>query len=418
MFSDRHSILLPAIVPKTKEQHGIMAMTEIITNATRYNMVYRRKQNFIVRSFAAPKRIGSMNSNDVRKRFTVGIAFLLLLTSTIHCKINSRHRNDLTSAWRKAPFSQIIIDNQRDNAKPLILGKSLAFLKKSTRQIDISRLSVRGGATSDDESDDDEDQSDDDSSYDDEDDIEDEEDDDSTEIEISSNGVVANYDEPLAPSPFINLYASIGVMILARKFDLFHPIMVKIARFGFILYLIMLQIFLFYVRIQARMRNDRTPLEISSPITSMIQSQLGGDSGGMIKNLASSLLSSKSTFIEYDLKQSMNMQSGLIFNMLFMWFLHFKMEQVQPLLIQTITGLSNMIYSPLFQVYVMGRNLERPFKTPVSSKAPEDADVDDDESTVEENTEAQITSESSNNDVEIVADDNDEDEIPEEEDEE
>lgn len=40
------------------------------------------------------------------------------------------------------------------------------------------------------------------------------------------------------------------------------------------------------------------------------------------------------------------------------------MNQVQPLFYQTASGLLNFVYSPLFQVYVLGRNLERPFVTP------------------------------------------------------
>ena len=47
--------------------------------------------------------------------------------------------------------------------------------------------------------------------------------------------------------------------------------------------------------------------------------------------------------------------------MIFIYFLHFKMKQMQPLLMQTVTGVVNLMYSPLWQVYVMGRNLERPF---------------------------------------------------------
>lgn len=90
-----------------------------------------------------------------------------------------------------------------------------------------------------------------------------------------------------------------------------------------------------------------------------------------MKNLASSFLSSKSTVMEYDLKQAKSMQSGLIINMAFMWFLHFKMEQVQPLLIQAATGIINMVYSPLFQVYVLKRNLERPFVNPAAKKVEE-----------------------------------------------
>jgi Phosphate transport (Pho88) len=196
------------------------------------------------------------------------------------------------------------------------------------------------------------------------------------EAEVVTDGIqielkVAKYDEPLVASPLTNLYASLGVMLLARKVDLFHPTVVRIARFAFISYLILLQLFLFYVRIQAKRINDRTPIELKNPLSSMLQSQLGGSEDGgnnMMKNLASSFLSSKSTILEYDLKQARGMQSGLIFNMLLMWFLHFKMEQVQPLLIQTANGLITMVYSPLFQVYILGRNLERPFKSPAMKK--------------------------------------------------
>jgi hypothetical protein len=120
---------------------------------------------------------------------------------------------------------------------------------------------------------------------------------------------------------------------------------------------------------------------MTNPLSGLLNKQLGGGSnsgdetnptmpsGGveMVKSLASSFLSSSSTVMEYDLSQARNMQGGVLFNMAFMWFLHFKMEQIQPLLIQAATGLMNLMYSPLFQVYVMGRNLERPFKQPANS---------------------------------------------------
>lgn len=124
--------------------------------------------------------------------------------------------------------------------------------------------------------------------------------------------------------------------------------------------------FVLFVRVKAKANNDRTPVSVSNPLTNMLQSQLEGQDSGnaMMKNLASSFLSSESTVFEYDLKQAKSMQGGLLFNMGFMWFMHFKMEQIQPMLIQTVTGLMNLVYSPLFQVYIMGRNLERPFKNP------------------------------------------------------
>jgi hypothetical protein len=207
-----------------------------------------------------------------------------------------------------------------------------------------------------------------------EDKADDEEEADDIENKVDIEGVkielkVEKYDEPYFASPMSSLYASLGVMLLSRRVDLFHPTIVRLVRFLFILYIVLHQCFLFYVRIQAKQNNDRTPIELKNPFSALLQNQLGGESyegfvgNFMMKNLASSLLSSKSTVLEYDLKQARSLQSGLIFNMLFMWVLHFKMEQIQPLLIQTVNGLVSLVYNPLFQVYVLGRNLERPFKT-------------------------------------------------------
>ena len=137
-------------------------------------------------------------------------------------------------------------------------------------------------------------------------------------------------------------------------------------RVVYILYLVCLQLFLLFVRIKAKEANDRTPVNVSNPLSAVLQNQLDGLAGGagsMMKTLASSLLSSTTTVLEYDLKEANSMQRGLLFNMAFLWFLHFKMKQVQPVMLQTASGFLNIFYSPLFQVYVLGRNLERPFKT-------------------------------------------------------
>lgn len=143
-------------------------------------------------------------------------------------------------------------------------------------------------------------------------------------------------------------------------------------RIAYISYIVILQLFLAYVRIQAKATDDRTPVTVSNPFSSMLQGQMEGmaaGGGGMMKMLASSLLSSTTSVLEYDLKEAKNMQRGLLFNMAFQWFLHFKMKQVQPLLIQTGSGLLNLYYSPLFQIYVLGKNLERPFKLNTTSMA-------------------------------------------------
>ena len=145
----------------------------------------------------------------------------------------------------------------------------------------------------------------------------------------------------------------------------------------------------------------------------------------MMKNLASSFLSSQSTVLEYDLKQARSMQSGLIVNMAFMWFLHFKMNQVQPLLVQSITGLANLCYSPLFQVYVLGRNLERPFVSPNAKRMEEmmqsgEVSETEEASAVEVDDEVGVAvvedEESEDEEEEAVAADDEEDDDDEEED--
>lgn len=115
---------------------------------------------------------------------------------------------------------------------------------------------------------------------------------------------------------------------------------------------------------QAKSINDRTPINISNPFSKILETT----KNDQVKNLASSLLTSQSTVLEYDLSQAKSMNGGLLVNMGFMWFLHYRMGQTQPLYLQTVQGLTNLYYSPLFQVYVLGRNLERPFKNPNMSK--------------------------------------------------
>ena len=166
----------------------------------------------------------------------------------------------------------------------------------------------------------------------------------------------------------MQIYTTLGSLFLSSKVDLFDPKVVKIVRFLFILQTVLQQLFVFYVRIQAKANNDRTPVQVKNPLSGMLESQLK-DTNDMVKGMASSFLSSSSTVLEYDIKQANSLQGGVVFNLVFMWLLHFKFNQVQPLIMQIVMGIINLIYSPLFQVYVLGRNLERPFKQPPNPMA-------------------------------------------------
>ena len=148
---------------------------------------------------------------------------------------------------------------------------------------------------------------------------------------------------------------------------------------------------------------------MSNPFSKILEST----QNSQVKSLASSLLTSQSTILEYDLAQIKSMNGGLLMNMAFLWFLHYKMGQTQPLFLQTVQGFMNLYYSPLFQVYVLGRNLERPFKNPTMSKLmaadtttiPEDEEPATDATKVveeEEDEESEDSNDEEEDDVEVV----------------
>jgi len=236
------------------------------------------------------------------------------------------------------------------------------------------------------------------------------------------------YVEPYFISPSLQMYSTFGTILLSRKIDMFNPKVVRLIRFLFVLHLVVQQAFIFYVRVMAKRNNDRTPVHVDNPLTSMLSSQLekqqAGGGGDMVKNLASSFLKKESTVAEYDMGKAMSMQGGILFNMALMWLLHFKMQQVQPLLVTTINGLMQLAYHPLFQIYVLGRNLERPFKTPEVFKDPRAQEDEDDEesssnsSSTETTPSEETTEENEPETVESVDDDDgDEDESSDDEDE-
>ena len=137
----------------------------------------------------------------------------------------------------------------------------------------------------------------------------------------------------------------------------------------------------------------------------------------MVKNLASNFLKKETTVCEYDMGKAMSMQGGILFNMAFMWLLHFKMNQVQPLLVTSINGFLQLAYNPLFQVYILGRNLERPFKNPEVLKDPRAEEGSDDAETTKEETTETATDESEVDDAENDVDEDSEDEIIDDDDE-
>lgn len=249
---------------------------------------------------------------------------------------------------------------------------------------------------------------------------EEEEEEEATSVTIADKGEIV---EPNFVSPQLQLYSLLGSMMIAKKIDLFNPMVVKAIRFLFILQLIVQQAFIFYVRIMAKKNNDRTPIQQKNPLSEILQKQMGQAGGNdMVKNLASSFLSSASTVMEYDMKQVSNMQGGILVTMVFNWFLHFKLKKTQPLLTQIMSSTLQLIYHPLFQVYILGRNLERPFKTQMmmtadklkEGGAEEGKTANDEEEEDEDETDEE---EEDDDDDEVEEDDDDDDDVEDDEEE-
>lgn len=197
-------------------------------------------------------------------------------------------------------------------------------------------------------------------------DVEDEDEDNdailATSIQTKASSDDEAYDTLLTPPPMQQMMLSISIMFLSQRMDIFSPRVVTIARAAFVGYIIAVQLFLLYVRTKVRQINDRTEITLSNPLASMAEAMMQKNSNNaMVKSLTSQILTTQTTIYEYDMQQIKSMQSGLLMPMVFIYFLHFRMKQMQPLLMQTVTGVMNLVYSPLWQVYVMGKRLERPF---------------------------------------------------------
>jgi len=205
------------------------------------------------------------------------------------------------------------------------------------------------------------------------------------QLETSNSEVEdEEYDKPIpALSPIQEMGLTAGVMMLCNKLDLTDKKIIMMARFAFIGYIVLSQIFLIYVRFQAKKIDDRTPITISNPLSNLVQSKMGSNDGGtdMVKNIASSFLTTQSTVVEYDLKQAKVMNNSLLIPMVILWLLHFKMNQVQPLFFQTVAGVKDLLTSPLFQIYALGLNLKRPFPGKISNRQeePEEEGEDSDD---------------------------------------
>lgn len=205
-------------------------------------------------------------------------------------------------------------------------------------------------------------------------DYEEEEEEDSDQEETTTSGTSKSqisqevaYDAPFLISPQTSFLIQIGLLILCRRVDMKDSKIINIARFSFIGYIIFVNLFTLYVKFVAKRIDDSSVITLENPMMKLVKSQLNN---AVSSDLASSLLTNsftsgtKITIRDYDVQQANTLFYGLLPNLIIMWIIHFKFKQVQPLFLTTASGLLTLIQSPLFQVYIFGKNLERPFKSP------------------------------------------------------
>jgi len=156
-------------------------------------------------------------------------------------------------------------------------------------------------------------------------------------------------------------------MYFSKKLDFTDVKVIRWCRICLLSYILLTQLFLIYVRIRANQINDTSPIK-QQEVNPLLSALLPSSTPDIAKQLASKMLAvsagTPSTIMDYDILQAKTFNNRLFFPTAFLFFLHFKMGQVQPLLYQSASGILNLIYSPLWQAYVLGRNLERPFKIP------------------------------------------------------
>ncbi|CAE7162922.1 unnamed protein product [Rhizoctonia solani] len=148
-----------------------------------------------------------------------------------------------------------------------------------------------------------------------------------------------------------NLMVSLGAMQVARRIPFDDPEVLQYVRFGYIAAQVICLATFFYVSYKVKAKNDETVLKYVEP-----KNPMSPESGGLVTT----------TVRDYDLAETSKLIRGVYMGVLMMAFLHGYMKYTQPLFIQGLMGLKNLIEAKPVAIHVLGRpatgNLKRPFK--------------------------------------------------------
>ncbi|KAG8745106.1 hypothetical protein FRC10_008717 [Ceratobasidium sp. 414] len=149
-----------------------------------------------------------------------------------------------------------------------------------------------------------------------------------------------------------NLMISLGAMQVARKIPFDDPQVLQYVRFGYVASQVICLATFYVVSYKIKAKNDQTVLKYVEAKNPMSQ-----DTGGLVTT----------TVRDYDLAETSKLVRGVYMGVLMMAFLHGYMKYTQPLFIQGLMGLKNLIEAKPVAIHIFGKpaqgDLKRPFKS-------------------------------------------------------
>jgi len=148
-----------------------------------------------------------------------------------------------------------------------------------------------------------------------------------------------------------NLMVSLGAMQVARKIPFDDPQVLQYVRIGYVSAQIICLATFYFVSSKIKSKNDQTVLKYVEP-----KSPMSPESGGLVTT----------TVRDYDLAETSKLVRGVYMGVLMMVFLHGYMKYTQPLFIQGLMALKNLIEAKPVAIHILGKaaegDLKRPFK--------------------------------------------------------
>ncbi|XBW38190.1 hypothetical protein QEN19_003782 [Hanseniaspora menglaensis] len=165
------------------------------------------------------------------------------------------------------------------------------------------------------------------------------------------------------------LVSNIGVMLLSnyvcKKLDMTDPQIINYLRIFYVTFNVLTYLTYQYIKMKISKKNDLKTIKYQNQKSPMQMLLKGGASDENEEAVITT------TVVQYDLEQVESLIKGMYTSWLMMGGMHFYMKYTQPMVMQGISPIKSVLEHPLFNAYVLGKEVERPFgQTP--SAAPKE----------------------------------------------